>query len=240
MNEVNLAKLTRVENIREVWPHERYDFPAWLLDNGDALADVLDIELEFDQAEEPVGEFSLDLIGRDLTNGTVLLAVTPSDWQRRIREKADASRLTGKARLYVDFWDRFIERVRQAHPGWTKRGPGVRPDNWLDLPSGISGTYIAASFARGSRMRHELYIGSSDAEQNLSLFHALESQRDALEQAYGRPLTFEELPDKAACRIAEYHEDADVTEVDRHDEFIDWFFDAGERLRRALGEVALP
>jgi hypothetical protein len=200
MSEAKLGRLTRVANIRDIWPHERYDFSAWLLENSDALADVLGVELELDQAEEPVGDFSLDLLGRDLTNGAVLmvenqleatdhwhlgqvvlyaagtgagtivwiarkfrpehrhalnwlnestgeefhffgveveavriddsppapllsLAVQPSDWQRRVREKADASRLTGRAKVYSDFWARFHKRLKVEHPDWTRRGP---------------------------------------------------------------------------------------------------------------------
>lgn len=57
---------------------------------------------------------------------------------------------------------------------------------------------------------------------------------------YGRPLEWEAPPNAGACRIAEYREDADVTFEDRYDEFIDWFLDAGARLRRALSAVEPP
>jgi Domain of unknown function (DUF4268) len=312
-----LGKLTRIRDIRSIWAHERFDFSAWLLENGDYLAEVLEIDLELERAEEPVGDFSLDLIGRDLTNEAVLivenqleatdhshlgqvllyaagtgagtivwispqfraehrqalnwlnentgddfhffgvevtairvddslpapmlsLAVQPSEWQKRVREKTIASGITGKAKFYVDFWPRFIERAQAEHPGWTKRGPGVHPDSWLDMSSGISGAPINACFSQGKRLKNELYIDSGDADKNLELFRALESQEEILEGAYGRPLTFEELPNRRACRVAEYFEGADVTETERHDEFIDWFFDCGERLRRALAAVKIP
>jgi hypothetical protein len=168
------------------------------------------------------------------------LAVQPSESQRRVRERADAARLSGKSRHYADFWARFLERVRAEHPDWTRRGPGVRSANWLDMPSSIPGTYLAASFARGRRLRHELYIDCGDADRNAHLFQALEGGRAELEAAYGRPLTFEELPDKQASRVAEYFEGADASEVDRYDEFVDWFIDAGRRLRTALSAVEIP
>jgi hypothetical protein len=317
MTEPDLGKLTRIQDIRSIWLHERHDFSRWLLDNGDYLAEVLGIELELDRLEEPVGAFSLDLIGRDLTNGAVLmvenqleatdhshlgqvvlyaagtgagtivwvakqfraehrqalnwlnestseqfhffgvevaavrigdslpapllsLAVQPSDWQKRVRERADASELSGKARLYVDFWTRFVERCQTEHPGWTRRRDGTRPNNWLDFPSGIPGANFAASFAQGHRLRHELYVDCGDADRNLELFGVLEAQRQALEEAYGRSLEFEPLPDRRASRVADYLDEADVTATDRHDEFIDWFFDSGERLRRALQVIELP
>ena len=311
-----LAKLTRIEDIRTVWPRERQDFSAWLLGNGEHLGEVLGIEVELDHAEEPVGDFALDLVGRDLTNDAILivenqlessdhshlgqvlvyaagtgagtivwvakqfraehrqalnwlnentdddshffgvevaavlideslpaplltLVVQPSDWQKRLRQRTSSSRSTGRARLYAEFWDRFIERVRGEHPDWTRRGLGTRSENWLDMPSGIRGTYIAASFARGRRLRHELYIDCGDAEENLALLRSIESQREAFEGSYGRALSFEELPEGQACRIAEYRDDADVSHTDRHDEFVAWFVDCGERLRAALRAIEL-
>ncbi len=317
MNDMSLGRLERIEDIRTIWQHERHDFSDWLLNNAEQLAEVLGIELELENAEEPVGDFWLDLIGRDLTHGAVLivenqleatdhshlgqvllyaagtgagtivwvakqfraehrqalnwlnestdegfhffgvevaavrigdsppaplltLVVQPSDSQKQVRERADASRLSGKARLYAEFWARFIERVNIDYPKWTRRRSVVRSDNWLDFPSGISGTYFAASFAQGARLRHELYIDCGDADRNLALFKALEAQRDALENHYGRPLIFEALPDRRATRVADYLDGADVSQSARHDEFIDWFFDAGERLRRAVAAATLP
>jgi hypothetical protein len=58
---------------RNVWAHEAHDFTPWLLDNAEALADVLGIDLGLTSNEHPVGGFALDLIGRDLTNDCVLI-----------------------------------------------------------------------------------------------------------------------------------------------------------------------
>src|ERR1019366_897302 len=69
------AQLGRLEVLdpRDVWMHEAHDFTPWLLENEDALAAVLGIDLELSAAEYPVGGFALDLIGRDLTNNCVLI-----------------------------------------------------------------------------------------------------------------------------------------------------------------------
>lgn len=40
---------------RKVWPYEARDFTPWLLENADALADVLGIDMELSAAEHPVG-----------------------------------------------------------------------------------------------------------------------------------------------------------------------------------------
>lgn len=68
----NLSRLQPV-HVRDIWKHEAYHFTQWLLANADVLADVLGMELELTQAERKVGDFSLDLIGRDSNGGVVIV-----------------------------------------------------------------------------------------------------------------------------------------------------------------------
>jgi hypothetical protein len=311
--------LSRVSYVdpREVWGHEAHDLTPWLLDNADVLSETLGIDLELTTSEHPVGGFSLDLVGRDLTNDAVLivenqlagtdhdhlgklltytagtaantivwiatgfreehrqaldwlnentgedvrffgivmqvveiygsprapllkLVVEPNDWQKHVRAATHSGRLEGKGAHYVEFWRRFLEVVKARYPGWTR---ATKPSsaNWMWMTSPIAGAQISSSFAQGRRLRHELYIDSGDGERNLAIFQALLARRGELETLYGRPLEFEELPAKRACRVADYA-DGDVTDTGRHDEFIAWFIDAGERLRRALAgiDMTLP
>lgn len=70
-----MADLSRLKvvPVREVWKHEAHDFTQWMLDNADVLADVLGMDLELEAAEHPVGGFSLDLIGREVATGHVVI-----------------------------------------------------------------------------------------------------------------------------------------------------------------------
>lgn len=68
----DLSRLRTVP-VREVWKHEAYDFTQWLLQSADVLGDVLGMELELTEAEHQVGGFSLDLIGRELGSGGVVI-----------------------------------------------------------------------------------------------------------------------------------------------------------------------
>lgn len=67
-----LGQLEPVD-VREIWPDEARDFTPWLLDNAQVLGEALGIEVELDQAERSIGSFSLDLLGRDVTNDAVLI-----------------------------------------------------------------------------------------------------------------------------------------------------------------------
>jgi hypothetical protein len=312
-----MADLGRLERVdpRSVWTHEAHDFTPWLLSNSDHLAEILGIELELHRNEEPVGGYSLDLIGRDLTNDAALmvenqLAATdhihlgqlltyaagtsastvvwiatrfrdehrqaldwlnentgtnvhffgieldvvriggsdpapllrvvalPNNWQKEIRARTEATAVSGKGALYLDFWTRALERIREVHPEWTAATKGA-VSNWIWLRPPIRGAAHSLSFAQGGRLRGELYIDSGDAERNDQIFGALFVHREAFESAYGRPLEWDRIEGRRACRIADYA-NGDVSQSDRHDEFIAWFIDSGERLRRAIAAVPTP
>ena len=312
---VELGKLQQVDP-RSVWTHEAHDFTPWLLANADRLSEALGIDLELETAEHAVGGYSLDLVGRDITNDAVLIVenqlaptdhshlgqvltyaagtgastivwiatsfreehrqaldwlnestgdeahffgielqvvqigespiaplfnvvAQPNDWQKQVRVATQAGAVTGKGALYVQFWGRFLERVHAERPEWTK-AKRTGPWNWYEMKAPIKGCLISSSFGQGDRLRHELYIDTGDGDRNLELFEHLRAQQTELEAAYGRPLSWEELPNRRACRIAEYQEGGSVLDEDRYDEFIDWFVDAGTRLRTALSTITLP
>jgi hypothetical protein len=67
-----LGRLVRLDP-REVWPHEANDFTPWLLENGDVLADALELEIELTDREHEVGDYFLDLVGVDITNDCPLV-----------------------------------------------------------------------------------------------------------------------------------------------------------------------
>ena len=59
--------------VREVWAHEATSFTPWLLENEDLLGELLGIEISLSVNEHKVGDFSLDLLGTNLSNDTPLI-----------------------------------------------------------------------------------------------------------------------------------------------------------------------
>jgi hypothetical protein len=56
-------------NVRESWPNEARDFTPWLADHIDLLGGALGMDLEVTTCEADVGDFSLDLLAKDLGSG---------------------------------------------------------------------------------------------------------------------------------------------------------------------------
>lgn len=306
-------QLGRLEPVdpRSIWPHEAVNFTPWLAGNADRLAEALGIELEFEATEHAVGGYALDIFGRDLTNGVVLIvenqlgdsdhahlgqlltyaagtaastivwittrfrdehrqALTwlnehtdqdthffgvelevvrigesapaplfkvvalPNDWQKSVRASTAGAAAGSKSELYRQFWTKLLARIKAEHPSWTRATAPAQ--NWLWLTSPIRGCGISSVFGSKGKIRQELYIDRSTADQCLAVFHALQAQRTEFEAAYGRPLEWDPLDGRKACRIYELAE-GDVQDEAEHDKYIEFFIDAGERFRKAIASV---
>jgi hypothetical protein len=60
-------------NVRQIWPNEQTDFTPWLFDNIDKLGQALGMDLEAQEREADVGEFSLDIRAKDLGTGRTVI-----------------------------------------------------------------------------------------------------------------------------------------------------------------------
>jgi hypothetical protein len=164
----------------------------------------------------------------------------PNDFhaQTAAAAKASSQDASGRGALYAGFWEHFLEELKARHPGWTRASKGPA-QNWIALPSPFKGlTCYGVNFpSHPARLRCELYLDSPDPAEVETRFGELYMHRVEIEAAFGAELSWEALDGRRASRVATYT-DGDVTQVDRHAEFIEWFIRGLEQLRSALDSYA--
>ena len=64
---IKLGKLTKVNDLRKVWPSEPYDFTPWLAkeENLEILGNEVGLEIELIETEAKTGSFSTDILAKD-------------------------------------------------------------------------------------------------------------------------------------------------------------------------------
>ena len=113
---MSIGKLKKVP-LREVWQHEAADFTTWLEENYEVLNDVLDFTLTGWEREQPVGDFSVDLVGEDEDGNTVVIEnqLEPSNHRHLGQLLTYLAMLDAKAAVWI------VAQARSEHAkviGW--------------------------------------------------------------------------------------------------------------------------
>jgi hypothetical protein len=139
--------------------------------------------------------------------------------------------------LYRDWWSEFLPALHEAYPGWTA-AQAPPADSWITLPAGHSGLTYGVNFCGRTdaekRLRAELYIDPAGGDAS-AILDRLEEHRDAIETAFGRPLSWEPLENRRASKIAAYSPNrASVLEREAWPEYRGWLVKAVGDLRHAV------
>lgn len=96
-----------------------------------------------------------------------------------------------------EFWKQLLPEIKN-----TSLFANVNPtrDHWLSSGAGTTG--VMYSFViTGSYARVELGLSSSSKEKNKAYFHKLFRNKEAIESKFGKPLSWDELPDYKMSRV---------------------------------------
>lgn len=69
---LNFGEVKKV-NLRDIWKHEANDFTPWLENNINTLGNSLGLDLEVLEREANHGDFSVDLVAKDLGSGDIVI-----------------------------------------------------------------------------------------------------------------------------------------------------------------------
>ena len=122
--------------------------------------------------------------------------VGPSEETRAIGETKTI--MVERQRLRLRFFEGLLEHAKSR----TQLHANISPSThgWVGAGSGISG--ITFNYViREREARVELYIDTPDGDKNQSVFEALSTKKEKIEEAYGGPLDWDTKEGRRACRI---------------------------------------
>jgi hypothetical protein len=85
----------------------------------------------------------------------------------------------------------------------------------------------------------EFYIDIDERVSDKAIFDLLWKEKEALEQSFGEPFTWERLPDRRASRIAVYHPGAITDDEESLSQLRDWAVSTMLRFYQVLSGPAL-
>ena len=70
---MQIGTLEELEDIRELWKHEQYDFSKWLVKNIQYIGDILGLTLIDVVAEDKVGQYRCDITAKDESSQQIVV-----------------------------------------------------------------------------------------------------------------------------------------------------------------------
>lgn len=186
-------------------------------------------------------------IGDSLPAALFDVVARPNTWEKKVRSVTNKGPITSTQESYVKFWSDFTQQQNDLHPEWSSlmRRQEIKA-SWVTFSSGVGGAWFSVSFGGsvGQRtqylgekvLRSELYFGGPNSDLNTARFETLLSLKSEIEKSFGKPLDFEALPDKSACRIAIYRPGL-ISDEKSWPEYMEWFLETQQKLRSAFESI---
>ena len=153
----------------------------------------------------------------------------PNGWSKEVR-KPEGINATKQQRY--DYWVAFQDYAFQNQKfakQFNRRKSSY--DHWMNFSVGSSLCHLAVSqLQTRNELDVELYIN-----EDKSLFHTLEENKESIEKESELKFIWKELPDRKASRII-IEEKVDLNNRDKWQEQFDWLIDTLLRMRKAFAK----
>lgn len=163
------------------------------------------------------------------------VAVSPNEWQKS-KKKQSTGATSEKSEMYREYFQELLDELREKYH-FTSARKG-QPQNWYAFSSGDRRFVYGHSFASGGRARTEIYLDCGDADENYQLFEQLQSQRTEIDSQFERPLEWERLEGKRACRIALYRDGSIEDPSEEVENIREWAIENLLKFKQIMGKLA--
>jgi uncharacterized protein with ParB-like and HNH nuclease domain len=130
------------------------------------------------------------------------------------------------------YWQRILSKLDNTH---LFQNVNPSKDHWLSTGAGTAGVAYTMVITR-SIARIELTISTSQKEQNKKYFRKLMNYKEDIENAFGGPLTWEELPDNKMSRIKVEIDDVNIFDEGTWDAMDEFFLSHLVKFEAAFGQ----
>jgi hypothetical protein len=157
----------------------------------------------------------------------------PNLWTHTVSQAAkagDAAELSATKQLQLEYWTAFREFVkgRKGLP----RPQKARPQHWMNFAIGRTNFHIFAfTNTKESLIGMGLVIKGQDAKPH---FHLLESEKSAIEQEFGGPLEWKELPAALESHIMISRPNSDLADKTKWDTYQAWMAESLQKFTKAF------
>ena len=153
------------------------------------------------------------------------------EYQVRLSAKERESAVAKRAEstfsgLRREFWEIAKPAIFERAAVLKERAAAT--NDGFSVSSGHSGIRYS-SYSLKDCIRTEVYIDTGDKDRNKKIFDYLFEKKDELDTAVGRPLAWQRLPDKRACRIYASFDGCVLSNRETWDDGIAWLAEYPER-----------
>lgn len=140
----------------------------------------------------------------------------PNDWSKVVKASNNNTTLSELKLQQQEFWNQFKEYAND-HNTTLNLGRNPRPQHWYNISYGTSKGHLSITFnSRNKYIGCEVYITSEQ-----ELYEKYKTQKEAIEQALGYKLDWQDLPDSNAFRIIKTYP-CDPLDTSKWDSYFEW------------------
>lgn len=157
----------------------------------------------------------------------------PNAWARSVgavTRQSTTGELAARHHIRLSYWASFADYLKSKTSQFSIRRPNK--DHWFEFRIGRSGIVISATInTQKKRAGVELYLRQDPSKAGI---RQLAADRVAIEEEFGEPLEWQELPGKKASRIALYRQNVDPADTASYPELHAWMLSKMETFHRVF------